>query len=41
MEQTFELKPEIKDRKNKQKIQIRDDFWDGRIEINFIERSST
>lgn len=35
-EHTFVLKPEIKNRKNKHELQITGDFWDERIEVNWL-----
>lgn len=33
MEQTFDVKPKIKDRKNKNHLQIRGNFWDTKREL--------
>lgn len=35
-EHTFVLKPEIENRKNKHELQITGDFWDERIEVNWL-----
>lgn len=41
MEHTFVLKSEIKNRKNKHELQITGDFWDERIELNWLRGPPT